>query len=189
VNMRRKRSTPTHGPRRSTRARRRLLLSLLGTLAVSALLAVAALAASTLTVRSAANSTLSETVVVNPAGRTLYSLSGENPHHLLCKSSECAHFWPPLIVSSRATRLKDGTGVHGTLGLIKRPNGSLQVTLRGKPLYRYSGDNGADQSHGQGIRSFGGTWHAVTASTAATAPPPPASPPPMSPPTSPPYVY
>jgi predicted lipoprotein with Yx(FWY)xxD motif len=184
--MRRRRTTPTHAPRRSTRARRRLLLTgLLGTLAASALLAVAALGASTPTVRSAANSTLGETVVVNPAGRTLYSLSGENSHHLLCKSSECAHFWPPLIVPSRATRLKDGTGVHGALGLIKRPNGSLQVTLRGKPLYRYSGDSGADQSHGQGIRSFGGTWHAVTASTAATAPPPPPSPPPMSPP----YVY
>jgi predicted lipoprotein with Yx(FWY)xxD motif len=187
--MRPRRSVTTHAPRRSTRARRRLLLAgLLGTLTASALLAVAALAASTLTVRSAANSTLGETVVVSPTSRTLYSLSGESSHHLLCKSSECAQFWPPLIVPSRATRLKDGTGVHGTLGLIKRPNGSLQVTLRGKPLYRYSGDHGAGQSHGQGIRSFGGTWHAVTASAAATSPPISSSPP-MSPPSTPPYAY
>jgi predicted lipoprotein with Yx(FWY)xxD motif len=185
-----KRNAPTDSPRRSTRARRRLLLAgLLSTLAVSALLAVAALAASTLTVKSAANSTLGKTVVVNPAGRTLYSLSGESSHRLLCKSSECAHFWPPLIVPSRTTHLKDGTGVHGTLGLIKRANGSLQVTLRGKPLYRYSGDHAAGQATGEGIQSFGGTWHAVTAAT--TAPAPPSTPPmtPMTPESTPPYSY
>jgi predicted lipoprotein with Yx(FWY)xxD motif len=185
-----KRNAPTDSPRRSTRARRRLLLAgLLGTLAVSALLAVAALAAATLTVKSAANSTLGKTVVVNPAGRTLYSLSGESSHRLLCKSSECAHFWPPLIVPSRTTHLKDGTGVHGTLGLIRRANGSLQVTLRGKPLYRFSGDHSSGQANGEGIRSFGGTWHAVTASATVTAPPPVSPTPPMSPPSTPPYGY
>ncbi|HEX9482856.1 MAG TPA: hypothetical protein VF927_12205 [Solirubrobacteraceae bacterium] len=184
------RNATTHGPRQTTRARRQLLLiGLLGMLAVSALPAVAALAASTLTVKSAANSTLGKTVVVNPAGRTLYSLSGESSHHLLCKSSECAHFWPPLVVPSRATRLKDGAGVHGTLGLIRRPSGSLQVTLRGKPLYRFSGDHSSGQANGEGIRSFGGTWHAVTASATVTAPPPTSPSPPMSPPSTPPYGY
>ena len=186
--MRPERSASHHCPRRNARSRARrraLLASLIGALAVCALLAVAALAASTLTLRSAVNTTLGKTVVVNPAGRTLYSLSGESSRHLLCRSSECARLWPPLLAPSRSTRLKAATGVHGTLALIKRPNGSLQVTLRGKPLYRYSGDHGAGQAHGEGIRSFGGTWHAVTASVASTAP----SPPPMSPPSAPPYGY
>lgn len=154
-------------------------LLILGCAAASLIvLAGAALAASTLTVGSANNATLGKTVVVNPAGRTLYSLSGESTNHLLCKSSQCTHFWPPLTVPSRSTRLKAAAGVHGALGLLRRPNGSMQVTLRGKRLYRYSGDTGPDQSAGDGIHSFGGTWHAVTASASPPAPAP--APAPMS---------
>jgi len=166
-------------------ARPRVLAALLAALAAAAILAGAALAASTLTVGSASNATLGETVLVNPAGRTLYSLSGESSHHLLCKSSQCTHFWPPLTVPSHSTRLKAAAGVHGALGLLRRPNGSMQVTLRGKPLYRYSGDKGPDQSAGEGIHSFGGTWHAVTASASPPAP----APAPMSGESMPPYGY
>lgn len=172
-------------PERTQHSTRRLraLAGLLGALLAAAALAGGALAASTLTVGSANNTTLGETVVVNPAGRTLYSLSGESTHHLLCKSSECAHFWPPLTVPSRSTGLKAAAGVHGALGLLRRPNGSMQVTLRGKPLYRYSGDKGPDQAAGEGIHSFGGTWHAVTASASPPAPAP------MSGESTPPYGY
>src|SRR5258708_34510927 len=146
------RNATTHGPRQTTRARRQLLLiGLLGMRGVSALRGVGALAASTLTVKSAANSTLGKTVVVNPAGRTLYSLSGESSHHLLCKSSECAHFWPPLVVPSRATRLKDGAGVHGTLCLLRRPSRPLPVTLPGHPLYRLSGDHSSAHANREGL--------------------------------------
>ncbi len=158
-------------------------------LAAALALSAVALGSPTLTLRTAANGTLGETVVVNPAGRTLYSLSGEGAHHLLCRSSECAGFWPPLTVPSRATRLKAGAGVRGALGLIRRPNGALQVTLRGKPLYRYSGDTGAGQAHGQGIRSFGGVWHAVTAASAPASSPPAAQPPMTAPESVPPYGY
>ena len=90
-----------------------------------ALLTAVALGASTVSVKSAHSQQLGTTVVVNQAGRTLYSLSGESTHHLLCKSTECARFWPPLTVPSRTTRLKAGTGVHGTLGMIRRPNGAM----------------------------------------------------------------
>ncbi len=150
------------------------------------LAAGAAFAASAPTVRGAGNAKLGETVLVNAAGRTLYALEGESSHHLLCRSSSCAGLWPPLTVRSRAIRLTAGPGVRGALGLIKRPNGSLQVTLRGKPLYRYAGDSAAGQANGEGIRSFGGSWHAVTAAPAA-APTPAAAP--MTPEASPPYGY
>ena len=30
------------------------------------------------------------------------------------------------------------------------------------PLYTYSGDSSKGQTHGEGIKSFGGTWYAVT---------------------------
>jgi predicted lipoprotein with Yx(FWY)xxD motif len=29
-------------------------------------------------------------------------------------------------------------------------------------LYTFSGDTAAGQAHGEGIQSFGGTWHVVT---------------------------
>jgi hypothetical protein len=56
------------------------------------------------------------------------------------------------------------------LGSLTRPDGRLQVTYRGLPLYRFSGDTEAGDVNGQG---FGGTWHALRPSglivtTAAT---------------------
>jgi predicted lipoprotein with Yx(FWY)xxD motif len=123
------------------------------------------------TVRSASNTTLKTNVVVSPQGRTLYALSPETSKHLLCKSSACLHLWPPLTVSSSTLKLKAGAGVQGRLGLVRRGLRSFQVTLRGMPLYRFAGDRGRDESHGQGIESFGGRWHAVTASSAGPAQP------------------
>jgi predicted lipoprotein with Yx(FWY)xxD motif len=126
-------------------------------------LAAMAFAASTPTVGSLSSSKLKETIVVNSQGDTVYWLSPETTHHLLCTSNECFKFWPPVTVSSSHTKLVAGSGVHGSLGIIHR-NGIFQVTLRGMPLYRYSGDHAKGQVNGQGIKSFGGTWYAVTAS-------------------------
>ncbi len=126
-------------------------------------LAAIAFASSTPTVSSLSSAKLKEAIVVNSQGRTLYSLSPETTHHLLCKSSQCFEFWPPLTVSSSHTKLVAGSGVHGSLAIIHR-NGIFQVTLRGIPLYRYYGDEAKGQVNGQGIKSFGGTWHAVGAS-------------------------
>jgi len=126
-------------------------------------LAAMAFASSGPTVSSLSSSKLKETIVVNSQGDTLYSLSPETTHHLLCKSSQCFEFWPPLTVSSSHTKLVAGSGVHGSLAIIHR-NGIFQVTLRGMPLYRYYEDHAKGQVNGQGIKSFGGTWHAVGAS-------------------------
>ena len=131
----------------------------------------AALAASTLTVGSTNNTTLGETVVVNPAGRTLYSLSGESSHHLLCRSRECAHFWPPLTVPSKATQLKAGAGVHGAFGLLQAAERLVAGDAAGQTAVPLLGDSGPDQAAGEGIHSFGGTWHAVTRVRRAAARP------------------
>jgi predicted lipoprotein with Yx(FWY)xxD motif len=149
-----------------------------------------------LTLGSASSATLGEHVIVSSQGRTLYTLSPETSRHLLCKSSECLHFWPPMTVGSSSTKLKNGPGVQGHLGLLRRSNGTFQVTLRGMPLYRYSQDRAKGDTKGQGIESFGGTWHAATASSSehasapsigAVQPTPTPSPPPMAP--APPYQY
>lgn len=154
--------------------------------------AFAASAPSSLTLGSAKDSSLGKQVVVNPQGRTLYALSPETSKHLLCKSKECLSNWPPLLVKSAKAKLKDGTGVKGKLATLHRSNGTFQVTLNGLPLYRYAGDSAKGQANGEGIESFGGTWHAVKASGGSstgtsTTPAPPTVPAPEPEPA--PYKY
>jgi predicted lipoprotein with Yx(FWY)xxD motif len=133
-------------------------------LAIAASFAAIALASSTVRVDSASNSSLGEHVLVNSSGRTLYALSPESTHHLLCKSSECLKFWPPLAAGS-AKDVKLGSGVHGTIGILHRSNGTAQVTLNGHPLYFFSQDKG-HEANGQNFKSFGGTWHVLSPSGA-----------------------
>jgi predicted lipoprotein with Yx(FWY)xxD motif len=130
--------------------------------------ATALAAGSSLTLGSNANSMLGKPVVVNPQGRTLYHLSPETSKHLLCKSKECLGNWPPLTVKSAKTTLKAGSGVKGKLALLRRSNGTFQVTLDGLPLYRYAGDSAKGDVNGEGIESFGGTWHAMKASSSSS---------------------
>ncbi|HEY5195274.1 MAG TPA: hypothetical protein VIJ39_15575 [Solirubrobacteraceae bacterium] len=146
------------------------------TLVFAASLAALALAVGgAITVGSSSNSKLGEQVVVDAQGRTLYALSPETTHHLLCKSSGCLKFWPPLTVHSSETKLKAGAGVHGRLAVLRRSNGVLQVTLGGLPLYHYSGDHAKGEANGQSIHSFGGTWHVLSA-TSGTSPAAPTTP-------------
>ena len=197
-------STTFRGSGRRVRARAATLAATAILLGASA--AAIALAGTASTVESAANAPLGETVLVDPHGHTLYMLSPETSRHLLCRR-ECLHFWPPLTVRSRTSKLTLAAGLHLKLGTIRRSDGALQVTVGGRPVYRYSGDHAAGEANGQGIRSFGGRWHAVATSSPPTTPAPsaptPASPtptpttptttttppPPPPPYTPPPYKY
>ncbi|HWE32828.1 MAG TPA: hypothetical protein VG410_05035 [Solirubrobacteraceae bacterium] len=132
------------------------------------------------TVKSTRNSSLGESILVNNKGQTLYTLSTETSHHLLCTSKACFQFWPPYKVSKTAKLTS--VGVKGKLSKLHR-DGFYQVTLNGLPLYRFAEDMHAGQATGQGIKSFGGTWHVVktgagkpatatTTTTSATTTPP-----------------
>jgi predicted lipoprotein with Yx(FWY)xxD motif len=159
----------SRNPKRHTRTW--LVLGAVAAAALVTVVATALAAGSSLTLGSNSNSMLGKPVVVNPQGRTLYKLSPETSKHLLCKSKECLTNWPPLTVKSAKTKLKAGSGVSGKLGLLHRSNGTLQVTLNGLPLYRYAGDSAKGDVNGEGIESFGGTWHAVRASSSSSTPP------------------
>jgi predicted lipoprotein with Yx(FWY)xxD motif len=157
--------------RQSQRASARAMLTATVAAACAFMLSLVgvALATGTVTIGSASNSTLGKRVAVNAQGRTLYALGGETRTHLICTSAECLKFWPPVRVSSRSTKLKHGSGVHGKLGVIKRSGGILQMTLRGLPLYRFAGDKGKGEANGEGIVFPGGhVWHAVSAASGAT---------------------
>ncbi len=140
---------------------RRSHLLLIAALAFSGALATVTWAASTATVNQTRNAHLRQQIVVDSRGRTLYVLSPETTHHLLCKSSECLETWPPLTVSS-ASKLHAGSGVSGKLEILHRAGGKLQVTLRGMPLYTYVGDSGPGKTTGQNLKTFGGTWHVIS---------------------------
>lgn len=132
--------------------------------------------------KEASNSTLGETVLTTNAGHTLYSLSVEKNGRFICTGS-CLAAWKPLTVPR-------GTTPKGPvkLGTVKRPDGRIQVTYKGRPLYSFDGDTKAGEANGEGIKDVG-TWHAA-AVPAATSPEPEPKPEPA-PPTNPtpPYPY
>jgi predicted lipoprotein with Yx(FWY)xxD motif len=159
------------------RARRRLrgpVVLLVAGVAGVALAGLAGLAAAkpTTTVGAAKNSKLGETIVVNSRGLTVYELRPESTHHLLCTQAKgCFQFWLPVKVASAKTKLTAAHGVKGKLGILHR-NGFFQVTLGGHPLYTFAGDaSKPGMANGQGVHSFGGTWHVVAESSSAPATP------------------
>jgi predicted lipoprotein with Yx(FWY)xxD motif len=131
--------------------------------ALTATTAVAVGATTKPTVKASKNVAVGKTVVVEAKkGMTLYYLTGDTKGHL-CASSTCTGFWPPLTVKSLHTKVVKGKGITGKLTVFKRADGKFQVALRNKPLYRFAGDSSKGQANGEGIKSFGGTWHAMPA--------------------------
>jgi predicted lipoprotein with Yx(FWY)xxD motif len=119
------------------------------------------------TVKAASNPKLGATILVNSAGLTLYTLAKDSPGHSTCTGS-CASIWPPLTLSSSQGSPVAGPGVSG-LGTLTRPDGTVQVTYQGMPLYTYTGDHAPGDANGEGV---GGVWHVVkvSAGSAASAP-------------------
>jgi predicted lipoprotein with Yx(FWY)xxD motif len=107
----------------------------------------------------------SKTIVVDNHGVTVYELGGESLAKLECISKACFAIWPPVEVKCATAKPTLGPGVPGTVSLIHRVKGGFyQVMLDRHPLYYYSGDAGhKGKVTGQGITSFGGTWHVVPA--------------------------
>jgi predicted lipoprotein with Yx(FWY)xxD motif len=113
-------------------------------------------------VRTASDTTIGSSVLVDRSGKTLYSLSAERNGRFICTTSACLGVWHPLTVVTGATP----SGAVGSLGTVKRPDGTLQVTFRGEPLYTFAQDAKAGDTKGQGVMDVG-TWSVVKASGAA----------------------
>jgi predicted lipoprotein with Yx(FWY)xxD motif len=114
-------------------------------------------------VKTTSNSSVGGTILVDSHGMTLYHLSGEQNGKFICTSSACVAVWHPLTVAAGNTP----TGVS-SLATVKRPDGSVQVTYKGTPLYTFAQDQSPGQASGQGIKDVG-TWHAVTVSGESAA--------------------
>lgn len=109
-------------------------------------------------VATAQNPKLKKTVLVTRRGSTLYSLSVERKGRFICTNSQCLSFWTPLVVAKGVTP----TGAP-KLGTVRRPDGRIQVTYRGLPLYTFNLDRKRGDVKGEGFKDVG-TWHAASPS-------------------------
>ncbi len=119
---------------------------------------------SSVSVKTARDAALGATILVDSKGMTLYHLSAEHNGKFICTSSSCVAIWHPLTAPSGSTP----SGAE-SLGTVKRPDGTEQVTYKGAPLYTFAQDTKEGEVKGQGIKDVG-TWGAVTISSRASAP-------------------
>jgi predicted lipoprotein with Yx(FWY)xxD motif len=79
-------------------------------------------------------------------GRSLYVSDLDPTGRSVCVD-QCARQWPPVTAPQDAHQIGDWTPIH-------RPDGSLQWAYQGKPVYTFSGDTAAGQTHGAGLQGW-----------------------------------
>jgi predicted lipoprotein with Yx(FWY)xxD motif len=98
-------------------------------------------------------------VLVDSRGRTLYLFAKDRNGKSTCYGL-CAGYWPALTTKGKPKAISGAR--KALLGTTRRKDGRMQVTYRGHPLYRFSGDTGAGQTSGEGLTDFGGGWWAIS---------------------------
>jgi predicted lipoprotein with Yx(FWY)xxD motif len=105
-----------------------------------------------------ANNSKFGSILVDSQGRTLYTLTNNNAA-VPCAGA-CLTIWPPALLL--AGQQPAGSGVSN-VSTASASNGQ-QVTYKGLPLYRFSGDVTSGATNGDGLNTFGGIWHVVKTS-------------------------
>ena len=98
----------------------------------------------------------STTILTNAQGKTLYYSKSDTATKVACTGA-CAKIWPPLLFTGTGLPTS-ATALQGKLTVVTDANGK-QVEYNGHPLYTYSLDTAAGQTHGEG---FKGTWFVAT---------------------------
>jgi len=108
-------------------------------------------------------------ILVDKQGRTLYAFGHDKKNKSRC-SGQCAGFWPPATAPKKPTVAK---GISKSkLKVIKRGDGSRQLSYNGHPLYRYVGDGKPGDTNGENITAFGGIWRVLSKAGKTVAKPP-----------------
>jgi predicted lipoprotein with Yx(FWY)xxD motif len=95
-------------------------------------------------------------ILVGPEDMTLYVFGNDSPGETTCYDS-CAENWPPLTVDEDEDP-ELAAGVSGTLDVVERTDGEMQVTYNDMPLYYYAADDSPGDTNGQGV---GDNWYVV----------------------------
>lgn len=99
-------------------------------------------------------------VLATPSGRTLYDFTPDTPTSSACTKGLCVRLWPPLLAQSTEPAVTKGLR-KSLVGTIRRPDGQLQVTYGGHPLYTWIGDTTAGMITGQALLNVGGYWYVL----------------------------
>ena len=121
--------------------------------------AVGSAASTTRAVLAPAHTALG-TVLVDHSGRTVYRLTADARGHSTC-NAQCLVYWPSVAPRSRATSLP---GISARIGATKVAGGGSTVTVGGWPVYTFVSDSARGDVKGEGVKSFGGVWYAVSPS-------------------------
>lgn len=70
---------------------------------------------------------------------TLYTFTHDSPGVSAC-SGQCLVVWPALTVPAATSKVTGGPGITGTLAIITRSDGVLQISYNGLPLYFFDKD-------------------------------------------------
>jgi predicted lipoprotein with Yx(FWY)xxD motif len=103
-------------------------------------------------------------VLVDAKGMALYSPQQEANGKVMCTGS-CTSIWIPLTLAGSA-KPTGSSDVASKLGTVDRPDGAVQVTYQGKPLYTFAEDTGPGSVTGNGFHDqFAGrqfTWEVAS---------------------------
>lgn len=108
------------------------------------------------------------TFLTDGSGRSVYLFAKDGGGTSAC-TGECAEYWPPLVVTGSPT--VGGAAKSNLLGTITRPDGKMQATYAGHPLYTYEDDKAAGDTKGQGSDNFGAEWWLIDPSGKAITTP------------------
>jgi predicted lipoprotein with Yx(FWY)xxD motif len=98
-------------------------------------------------------------ILATGGGATLYDFTPDTPKHSACLNDGCTFQWPPLLARDP---VRMGPGVRPSLvGTLRRPDGSIQLSYGGHPLYTYAIDGTPGVVMGQAIDQNGGLWYVV----------------------------
>ena len=101
-------------------------------------------------------------VLVDSRGLTVYMLTADTPGHSTY-SAQCLKFWP-LVAAPAGSGAPTVQAISAALATTKATSGALMVTAAGWPLYTFVKDKAPGDVAGEGAKTFGGTWYAVSPS-------------------------
>lgn len=95
-------------------------------------------------------------IVVDAEGMVVYYFTNDeaNSGVSACEGG-CLEAWPPVLSDSETPEVE---GVTGEVGTIETPEGDLQVTINGMPIYYYAEDQAPGDTNGQGVNDV---WYVV----------------------------
>lgn len=97
--------------------------------------------------------------VVDSNRRAVYLLEGDADGSG-CRDA-CLHDWAPVMPPSGPPST-DGALAPVLVDIMRRPDGTEQMTYNNHPLYHHAGDASVGDTNGHRLEDNWGTWHLVT---------------------------